>query len=157
MLRQPLFKEMFMSVLTRPLRAFRAVLCLGVSLGVASPIALGSRLAQAGSCHCKKHATLANGLFVRLKAKPGKQNELAAFLNEGQKMAEAEDKTPLWFAVRFDEQTFAIFDAFVDESGRQAHLGGKIAAALMAQSPTLLAEPPVIEKFDVTGQKIHLK
>jgi quinol monooxygenase YgiN len=59
--------------------------------------------------------------------------------------ANQEQKTPVWFAVRFDPRTFGIFDAFADESGREAQLNGAIAAALMAKAPDLLAEPPVIE------------
>ena len=62
--------------------------------------------------------------------------------------------TPLWFALRFGPTTFAIFDAFHDEAGRQAHLAGPIAAALMANAPTLLASPPAIERLDVLGVKI---
>jgi quinol monooxygenase YgiN len=63
-------------------------------------------------------------------------------------------RTVVWFAVRFDPRTFGIFDAFADESGREAQLNGAIAAALMAKAPDLLAEPPVIEKFDAIGVKI---
>jgi quinol monooxygenase YgiN len=106
-------------------------------------------------CSCHSHA-LANGLFVRLVAKPGKEPELAKFLQDAQALAEKEPGTPLWFAVQFDAKTFAIFDAFSETSGREAHLSGKIAAALMAQASTLLAEAPKIEKFDVTAQKVHL-
>ena len=94
------------------------------------------------------------GLFVRLEAKPGKENDLAAFLKQGLQMANAETTTPLWFALRLSPSTFAIFDAFNDESGRQAHLNGPIAKALMANAPTLLATPPTIEKLEVLGAKI---
>lgn len=94
------------------------------------------------------------GLFVRLQAKPGKEAELAKFLKQGYELALQEQRTPVWFAVRFDPATFAIFDAFDDEAGRQAHLGGKIAAALMAKAPELLAEPPRIEKYDVLAVKL---
>jgi quinol monooxygenase YgiN len=94
------------------------------------------------------------GLFVRLKAKPGKETELAQFLRQGFELANQEQQTPVWFAVKFDPSTFAIFDAFDDEAGRQAHLTGKIAAALMAKASDLLAEAPRIEKFDVHGAKL---
>lgn len=63
-----------------------------------------------------------SGLFVVLDAKPGKQEELAAFLKQGLALANAEVTTPVWFAVRFSASRFAIFDAFRDEAGRQAHL-----------------------------------
>ncbi|HLJ49136.1 MAG TPA: hypothetical protein VKU01_24140 [Bryobacteraceae bacterium] len=93
-------------------------------------------------------------LFARLEAKPGKENEVAAFLNQGLQMAQQESTTPVWFALRLGPTTFAIFDAFKDETGRQAHLKGPIAQALMAHAPELLATPPVIEPLDVLGSKL---
>ena len=93
-------------------------------------------------------------LFVRLEAKPGKENDLAAFLNQGLQLANQEATTPLWFALRLGPTTFAIFDAFTDETGRQNHLNGPIAKALMAQAPNLLAASPVIERVDVLGAKL---
>jgi quinol monooxygenase YgiN len=97
---------------------------------------------------------LSLGLFVRLEAKPGKEEEVAAFLNQGLQMANQEATTPLWFALRLGKSTFAIFDAFADESGRQTHLNGPIAKALMANAPNLLAVPPSIEKTEILGAKI---
>ncbi len=67
-----------------------------------------------------------------------------------------EATTPVWFALRLGPATFGIFDAFADEAGRQAHLTGPIAAALMAKAPELLAEPPQIERVDVLGAKISV-
>jgi quinol monooxygenase YgiN len=93
-------------------------------------------------------------LFVRLEAKPGKEQELAAFLKQGLELANQEPTTPVWFALRLGPTTFAIFDAFSDESGRQAHLNGPIAKALMMQAPNLLAAAPVIERVDVLGAKL---
>jgi quinol monooxygenase YgiN len=93
-------------------------------------------------------------LFVRLEAKPGKEADLAAFLMQGLELARQEGTTPVWFALRIRPSTFAIFDAFADEAGRQAHLNGPIAEALMAQAPNLLASPPVIERVDVLGAKL---
>jgi quinol monooxygenase YgiN len=94
------------------------------------------------------------GLFVRLLAKPGKAADVEAFLKQGLELANQETKTPVWFAIKLDDSTFAVFDAFDAEEGRQAHLDGRIAAALMANAATLLAEPPRIEKFDVVGVKL---
>lgn len=94
------------------------------------------------------------GLFVRLEAKPGKEEEVAAFLKQGLQMANQEATTPLWFALRLGPATFAIFDAFQDEAGRSAHLNGPIAKALMANAPNLLATAPVIERLDVLGAKV---
>jgi quinol monooxygenase YgiN len=97
---------------------------------------------------------LSLGLFVRLEAKPGKEQEVAAFLKQGLEMAHQEPTTPLWFALRLGPSTFAVFDSFLDESGRQAHLDGPIAKALMANAPDLLAVPPSIEKTEVLGAKL---
>jgi quinol monooxygenase YgiN len=93
-------------------------------------------------------------LFVRLEAKAGKEADLEKFLEAGLAMANQETTTPLWFALRLGSSTFGIFDAFSDESGRQAHLTGPIAKALMANAPTLLAQAPRIEKLDVLGAKL---
>jgi quinol monooxygenase YgiN len=93
-------------------------------------------------------------LFARLEARPGKEGELAAFLMQGLEMANAEAATPVWFALRLGPTTFAIFDAFRDEAGRQGHLDGPIAQALMAKAGELLASPPVIERLDVLGAKV---
>jgi quinol monooxygenase YgiN len=97
---------------------------------------------------------LTHSLFVRLEAKPGKEEEVAAFLKQGLQLAQQEATTPLWFALRLSKSTFAIFDAFNDEGGRQTHLNGPIAKALMAQAPNLLSTPPLIEQFDVLGAKL---
>ena len=97
---------------------------------------------------------LTRSLFVRLEAKPGKEDQVAAFLRQGLQLAQEETTTPLWFALRLGPSTFAIFDAFADETGRQRHLNGPIASALMAQASSLLAAPPVIEHLDVLGAKL---
>lgn len=94
------------------------------------------------------------GLLVRLEAKPGKEEEVAAFLMQGLQLANQETTTPLWFALRLGPSTFGIFDSFRDETGRQNHLNGPIAKALMAQAPNLLASAPVIESVDVLGVKL---
>jgi len=94
------------------------------------------------------------GLFARLTAMPGKEQELAAFLDQGLQLAHQESTTPVWFALRLGPSTFGVFDAFHDEAGRQNHLTGPIATALMAQAPGLLAEPPAIERLDVLGAKL---
>ncbi|HTK30225.1 MAG TPA: hypothetical protein VL309_11755 [Vicinamibacterales bacterium] len=94
------------------------------------------------------------GLFVRLEAKPGKENDVAAFLMQGLQLANQEAGTEVWFALRLGPSTFGVFDAFADEAGRQAHLNGPIAQALMAQAPVLFASAPVIERLDVLGAKL---
>ena len=93
-------------------------------------------------------------LFVRLEAKPGKAEEVESFLRGGLPLVEQEPATLAWFGIRLGPTTFGIFDAFPDESGRQAHLSGRVAAALMAKAPELLAQAPVIEKADVLAVKL---
>jgi quinol monooxygenase YgiN len=94
------------------------------------------------------------GLFARLEAKPGKEREVEAFLNRGLQLAQQEVTTPVWFAIRLGARTFGVFDAFRDEPGRETHLNGPIAKALMAQASELLAAPPVIERLEILGAKL---
>jgi quinol monooxygenase YgiN len=93
-------------------------------------------------------------LWVRLEAKPGREADLDAFLRAGLPLVQAERATTAWFGVRLGPSTFAIFDAFPDEAGRNAHLSGRVAAALMAKAAELLAQPPAIEKADVLAAKV---
>jgi quinol monooxygenase YgiN len=93
-------------------------------------------------------------LFARLEAKPGKENQVAKFLETGLALANQEVTTPVWFALRLGPTTFGVFDAFADESGRQAHLNGPIAKALMAQASELFSKPPAIEQIEVLGAKL---
>ena len=93
-------------------------------------------------------------LFVRLEAKAGKESEVVKFLETGLTLANQEATTPVWFALRLGPSTFAVFDAFADERGRQAHLNGSIAQALMAKAPELFVQSPAIEQIDVLGAKL---
>ena len=93
-------------------------------------------------------------LFVRLEAKPGKEKEVESFLLSGLPIVQAEPATTAWFGLRLGPSTFGIFDAFPDEAGRQAHLTGRVAAALMAKAGELLAKPPSIENVDVLAAKL---
>jgi quinol monooxygenase YgiN len=95
-----------------------------------------------------KHA-----LFARLEAKPGKEGDVAAFLEQGLQMANQEATTPIWFALKLAPSTFGVFDAFHDEQGVQNHLTGPIAKALFGPALELLAGPPSIERIDVLGLK----
>ena len=93
-------------------------------------------------------------LFVRLEAKPGKEAAVADFLAGALPLANAESGTTAWFALKFGPSTFGVFDCFADEAGRNAHLNGQIAAALMANASALLAEAPKIEKIDLLAAKL---
>jgi quinol monooxygenase YgiN len=93
-------------------------------------------------------------LLVRLEAKAGKEKEVEDFLRGGLAIVQEEPATTAWFAIRMGPSTFGIFDAFPDEAGRQAHLSGRVAAALMAKAGDLLSKAPVIEKVDVLAVKL---
>jgi quinol monooxygenase YgiN len=99
-------------------------------------------------------AMIRNALFVRLEAKPGKEKEVAQFLQAGLGLAQQEVTTPVWFALQLGPSAFGVFDAFTDEAGRQAHLKGSIAQALAANASELLAQAPSIERIDVLGTKL---
>ena len=93
-------------------------------------------------------------LYVRLEAKAGKEKEVENFLKGGLAIVQEEPATTAWFAIRMGPSTFGIFDALPDDAGRQAHLSGRVAAALMAKAADLLAKPPSIEKVDVLAAKL---
>ena len=93
-------------------------------------------------------------LLVRLEAKPGKEAAVEKFLAGALPLANQEATTPVWFALRLGPSTFGIFDAFADDAGRQTHLSGPIASALMANAAELLARAPQIEQVDVLAVKL---
>lgn len=93
------------------------------------------------------------GFLATLVAKPGKEQELAAFLASALPLAQGEAGTVTWYAIRIDDRTYGIFDTFENEDARQAHINGPIASALMAKADELLAEPPSIKPIDVLAAK----
>ena len=98
-------------------------------------------------------ALVQKALFVRLTAKPEREADVAQFLMDALATVNEEQGTVSWYALRFDASTFAIFDTFGDETGRQDHLGGKVAAALMARADELFANPPMILHADILASK----
>ena len=94
------------------------------------------------------------GLIVQLDARPGKEDALATFLLDALPLVESEPQTVAWFAVRTSDSSFAIVDVFPDEAGRQAHLDGPVAAALIEKAPELLVRAPEIERVDVLAAKL---
>lgn len=94
------------------------------------------------------------GILATLKAKPGKEDELAKFLTDALPLAEGEPETTAWFAIKIDEGTYGIFDVFPSADGRQAHLDGPIAAALLGRADELLDEAPAIKPIDVLAAKL---
>ena len=93
-------------------------------------------------------------LWVRLDAKPGQEAAVARFLEGGLPIVEEEPATITWYAIKLGPSTFGIFDTFPDEQGREAHLAGRVAAALMAKAPELLAGAPSIQKLEVLAAKL---
>lgn len=94
------------------------------------------------------------GLLARLVARPGKEQELAAFLRDALPLARDEKQTTVWFAIRLGPSELGIFDAFTDDDGRQAHLEGPIAKALMTEGTELLAQPPSIQPVEILAAKL---
>jgi|SRR5436190_7478114 len=94
------------------------------------------------------------GLLVRLEAKPGQEAAVENFLKGALPLVQSEPATTAWFAIRLGPSTFGIFDVFPDDAGRQAHLSGQVAAALMAHGSELLSEAPAIEMIDILATKL---
>jgi quinol monooxygenase YgiN len=97
--------------------------------------------------------TVTKGLFVRIEAKTGHEGDVEAFLDGGLDLVLEEPATTAWFAIRLGPSSFGIFDVFPDDAGRDAHLNGQVAAALMENAGTLYDEP-AIEKLDVLAAKL---
>jgi quinol monooxygenase YgiN len=93
-------------------------------------------------------------LLVRLEAKPGREADVEHFLRGGLPLVQAEAGTAAWFGIRLGPSAFGIFDAFPDEASRNAHLSGRVAAALKEKASELFAQPPTIEKIDVLAAKL---
>jgi hypothetical protein len=94
------------------------------------------------------------GLLAILNARSGKEDELASFLEGALPLAQAEDDTIAWFGFKIDDATYGIFDVFPGAAGRQAHLDGPIAAALLGRAEELLSSPPDIKPIDVLAAKV---
>ena len=92
-------------------------------------------------------------LYVSLKAKPGKEAEVEEFLKLGAQLAAREPGTVTWYGLKEDEGSYSVFDTFNDEAGRDAHLNGEIAKALMAKASELFANPPQIHKINILADK----
>lgn len=97
---------------------------------------------------------VSKGLLVRLEVKPGRDAEVEEFLLSALPLVRQEAATTAWFAIRFGRSEYGIFDAFPDDAGREAHLSGPVAKALMEQADALFAEPPRIQKLDVLAHKL---
>ena len=92
-------------------------------------------------------------IWVMLKAKPGKEQEVEAFLKQGATMSLDEPQTVTWYGVKVAPGVYGVFDTFNDEAGRDAHMNGEIAKALMAKAPDLFSNEIKIEKMEILGSK----
>ena len=98
-------------------------------------------------------STVTKGLLVRIEANPGREADVEAFLNGGLELVLEEPATTAWFAIQLGPSTYGIFDVFPDDDGRDAHLNGKVAAALMENAGELYGQP-TLEKLDVLASKL---
>jgi quinol monooxygenase YgiN len=101
----------------------------------------------------RKNRMAKYALYVSLKAKPGKEKDVEAFLKQGAEMAKKEGGTVSWFGLHEDEGLYSVFDTFDDEAGRDAHLNGEIAKALMSKASELFADPLKIHRIDIVADK----
>jgi len=92
-------------------------------------------------------------IWVMLKAKPGKEADVEAFLRQGAEMSQDEPKTVTWYGVKMAPGLYGVFDTFDDEAGRDAHMNGEIAKALMAKAPDLFSNDLQIEKMEILAKK----
>jgi quinol monooxygenase YgiN len=114
----------------------------------------GCGFAQQSKIKIQMKDNMSVALLVRLEAKAGKEAEVEEFLRGGLAIVEEEPATTTWFALKLGPATYGIFDTFPDDAGRQAHLSGRVAAALMQKASELLAQPPTIEKVEVLAAKL---
>src|SRR6266576_3091003 len=101
----------------------------------------------------RKYTMAKYALYVSLKAKPGKEKDVEAFLKQGAEMSKKEAGTVTWYGLHEDEGHYSVFDTFNDEAGRDAHLNGEIAKALMAKASELFANELKIHKIDILADK----
>lgn len=141
-------------VMTLAIAGVAALVVSGCQAAPDQREAASNNVSQNNNVSEKEQKMVKVGLFVRLKAKPGKEGDLESFVRSGLPMVQKEPATIAWFGVRLDPSTFGIFDAFPDDAGRQAHLTGELAKALGAKAGDMLAQPPSIENLDVLVAKL---
>jgi quinol monooxygenase YgiN len=97
--------------------------------------------------------TVTLGILALLEAKPGKGDELAAFLKSGRDLAVAEEGTVTWYAFKISDTSYGLFDTFATDDARTAHINGQIPAALAQVSADLLARAPDIQPVNLVAVK----
>jgi quinol monooxygenase YgiN len=93
-------------------------------------------------------------IWAEVEAKPGKEQAVAEFLKSAQALAEKEQGTITWYAVKLGGAKFGIFDTFADEKGREAHLNGEIAKALFGKAQELFVKEPQVHKLEILAAKV---
>lgn len=88
-------------------------------------------------------------ILVMLDAKPGKEQAVEEFLKSALPLVQAEPATVNWYALKLGPSTFGIFDTFADRDGREAHLSGAVAEALMAHADDLFTSAPAISQPEI--------
>lgn len=101
-----------------------------------------------------QRGTVNKRLLIRLETQPGKEGDVASFLEQGLPIVQDEPATIAWFGVRMGPSSYGIIDYFPDETGRQAHLTGRVAQATTQRASELFASPPAIEQLDVLASKL---
>jgi quinol monooxygenase YgiN len=96
-------------------------------------------------------------LYVKMKAKPGKEKEVESFLKSAQSLVDQEPGTIAWFAIKLGQGEYSIFDVFENDAGREAHLNGQVAKALFAKAPELFSEAPRVDKPELLASKVPKK
>jgi quinol monooxygenase YgiN len=95
-----------------------------------------------------------HAVVVKPLAKPDTAEEVATFLADAITLANEEAGTPVWFAVRTDETTFWVFDAFTSEAGLRAHAAAPFPEALRRDNGRMFASPPEVSVSTVLGAKM---
>jgi len=92
--------------------------------------------------------------FVELKAKPGKESEIEAFLKKEAALVRGEPGTLSWHAAKVEGESgvYRIFDTFTDEAAREAHLKGEAGKEFAANAEKLFAEAK-IHRLQVIAEK----
>ena len=93
-------------------------------------------------------------LWVQLEAKKGKEAEVEKFLRDGLTIVNNETETITWYALKLGPTSYAIYDTFSDNKGREAHLTGQVAKALKEKAADLFSKPPTIERIDILAAKL---
>jgi quinol monooxygenase YgiN len=107
-----------------------------------------------GASYFEENSTMAKlAIWVMLKAKPGKEADVEAFLKQGAVMSNDEAQTVNWYGVKMGPGIYGVFDTFNDEEGRDAHLNGPIARALMANASELFSNEIRVEKMEILADK----